>query len=185
MGFTLRSRRGRMTALTAALTATVTVLTLPSVVSARIVPGKSISPVKVGDTTKTIEGRLGAPAEKGCLNRQGVADCDRQMTQWSYPKRKLIVSFVAGKVADLQTTSKKQRTSKGVGPGVTRKKVLKAYKLNCNWAAAGCVIGKDAPKPGNRFTLITFQGNAFQGKRVASVMVGKYDLRDTCALGCG
>lgn len=170
-----------MAAAAAVLATAVVVLALPLAASARIVPGKSIGPVKVGSTMSAVEDRLGVPAEKGCLNRQGVADCDSQMTQWSYPKPKLIVSFVAGVVADVQTTSKKQRTGKGIGPGVKRKKVLNAYKLNCDYAAAGCIVGKRAPKPGRRFTMITFN----QRQRVASVTVGKWDLRDTCVFGCG
>lgn len=185
MEFTPHHRGSHMAAMTAVLAIAAAALTLPSAASARIVPGKSIGPVKVGDSTKTVQSRLGAPAEKGCLNRRGVTDCDRQMTQWSYPKRKLVVSFVAGKVADVLTTSKRQRTNKGVGPGVTRKKARKAYELDCNWTGVGCLIGKP-PRPGQRFTTISFDGNAgTQGKRVASVMVGRYDLRDTCVFGCG
>lgn len=187
MGFTPHRGRGRTAVTTAvlAIAVAVAVLTLPSAASARIVLGKSVGAVKVGDSTATVEARLGAPAETGCLNRQGVTDCDPEMIQWSYPKRQLIASFVAGKVADVQTTSTKQRTSKGIGPGVSRKKAAKAYKLNCTYAATGCLVGKAIPKPGRRFTLITFKGNAVQGKRIASVTVGRYDLRDTCVLGCG
>jgi hypothetical protein len=142
--------------------------------SAKIVAGKSVAGVSVGDSSASVRKRLGKPTEQS----------PGSPAFYSYKSRGLVVAFVGGKVIHIFTDSKHQRTSDGVGPGVTRAAVQKRYPSCGKGFANYCFLpsGKTKqPQPGKRYTFVSFTG-----KRVDSMIVGRWDPKnDECALGCG
>jgi hypothetical protein len=159
-------------------------LLVPAAASAQIKPGRAVGSVAVGMTKHQVKAKLGKPAKTGCLDRQGVGDCTTSQTQFSYRANKLIVTFVAGRVADIKTSQNSQKDSKGIGPGSTRAQVRKAYPKAKLDGYGSLFVPKIPSKRGQRYTTFQFFGGG-GGKRVTAVVVGRYDERDFCVFGCG
>jgi hypothetical protein len=103
---------------------------------ARIVVGQSIAGVKLGMSMAQVKKKLGPPT----LNQGADFKGD---TEWNYAKKPLLgaMSFDKnGKLLGLWTSSKKQKTGKGVGPGASLAKVREAYPK------AKCKVGPFGPK---------------------------------------
>lgn len=113
-----------------------------------VVPGKSIGPVKLGQTQAAVQAKLGKPTTVTGSSYPGI--------DWHYAKRKLDVRFghvnpVTGKtttteyVEEIVSHNKKDRTGKGIHIGSTIKQFRNAYpKLHCFTAGSGgpCALGQ-------------------------------------------
>jgi hypothetical protein len=100
---------------------------LPSAASAKIVVGQSIDGVKLGMTEAEVEAVTGPPGFKEPPDFEGHI-------AWKYPAGlEGAVGFdKEGRVEGLWTSSKSQKTSKGIGPFSSYAKFRRAYpKLKC------------------------------------------------------
>ena len=112
---------------------TAMMLTVAPVAHASIVVGQGIAGVKLGDSEAQVTQILGPPSLQQPPDSQGV-------TSWNYTKAPLlgVVSFTNGDATGMWTASKKQKTSKGVGPGSSLAQVRKAYpKAKCSTGPFG------------------------------------------------
>ncbi len=110
-------------------------MTAAPAASASIVIGQSIAGVKLNDSEAQVEQALGSPTLKQPPDSQGGVS-------WNYAKLPLmgVVSFTGGTITGMWTISKRQKTSKGVGPGSSLAQVRKAYPQ------AKCSTGPFGPK---------------------------------------
>lgn len=91
-------------------------------VSHMIVVGQGVSGVRLGDSPKRVIAILGAPRSM-------------QPPYWSYPQAGLRITFENNHVTEVWTESTAMRTSRGIGPGVSRKRLKKTYpKTRCRTA---------------------------------------------------
>ncbi|MFZ1154493.1 MAG: hypothetical protein WAN93_06270 [Solirubrobacteraceae bacterium] len=100
-----------------------------------IVIGQGVAGVKLGQSQTQVEAAIGAPGLKEAPDFEGV-------TSWAYPKGlEGTVSFDSKlQVSGMWTASKRQKTSKGVGPGSSLAQVRRAYPK------ASCSTGPFGPK---------------------------------------
>lgn len=113
-----------MRGLPATVSAAAVVLTLAAPAGAKIVIGKSIAGVKLGDSAAAVKRKLGAPevVMKG-MNGYRV---------FNYKHRKLLVAIRKHDgVVELTTFNAHERTSKGIGVGSSFAAVKKAYPGAC------------------------------------------------------
>lgn len=90
---------------------------------AKIVVGEGIAGVKLGMTMAQVKTKLGPPTLDQGADFKGN-------TEWNYAKKPLMgaMSFDRhGKLLGLWTSSKGQKTSKGIGPGSSLAATRKAY----------------------------------------------------------
>lgn len=88
-------------------------------VSNLIVVGHGVSGVKLGDSSKRVAAILGTPQST-------------QPPYWIYPQVGGRITFVNNEVTDVWTESTAARTSKGIGPGVSRQHLKSTYpKSRC------------------------------------------------------
>jgi len=100
---------------------------------AKIVVGRGIAGVTIGQTEAQVTSELGAPGTEQPADSQGI-------TTWNYSEQPLMgtVSFAGGKVDGIVTYSMHQKTNKGVGVGSSLAKVRKAYpKIKCSTGPFG------------------------------------------------
>ena len=147
---------------------------------AKIVVNKGIAGVSVGDSKKSVKSRFGAPFRETCDGKPG--NC--KPLHWFYKKPKIDVAFYRGKVVHVGTTSKRQRTADGIGPGTSTKAVRARYPKCRRKEFFFCFLpsgGTKTPPEGHRYTFLQFNDTG-----VAYVVVGVVDSKhDGCALGCG
>jgi hypothetical protein len=91
---------------------------------ARLVPGRSVAHVAVGDTQEAVLRRLGWPAEKRfplhpCKGMKGCAAVRGLGGTWNYKKRKLSVVFSSDRRVAAVIHSGNRRTKDGVGKDST------------------------------------------------------------------
>jgi len=111
------------------------VLAVAPAALAKIVIGQGIAGVKLGDSETQVEGVLGSPTLKQPSSYNGSVE-------WNYGKPPLLgaMSFVKGDLTGLWTSSKQQKTGKGIGPGSSLSSTERAYP------AAKCSTGPFGPK---------------------------------------
>jgi hypothetical protein len=111
------------------------VLAMAGSAQASIVVGKSIDGVRLGDTEAQVRKALGEPSYTMPPDYRGESS-------WGYPKTlEGRVGFDRqGRVNGMWTISRKQRTSKGIGPGSSLVLVRKAYP------AVVCATGPFGPQ---------------------------------------
>jgi hypothetical protein len=165
---------------TAVVGAMVLVLATAVPAMAVIVMGQRIGKVKVGQKLKVVNKEMGKPSSSAC----GPGSGGGTVCSYSWKKQKINVQFVNKLVVEIDTTSRKQKTSSGVGVGSTRTAVNKAFPA-CAKAGASteCILGKTAHN-GDKYMVFAFDG-ATTASKVTFVQVGKWDDRDPCVLGCG
>jgi hypothetical protein len=93
---------------------------LPAQAQAKIVVGQGALGIHLGDSEGRVRSTLGQPFRT-------------EPTFWAYTKPCLCtVNFKRGDVTAIDTLSKSQRTSKGIGPGSSYDKTVAAYpEANC------------------------------------------------------
>src|SRR5512133_1371530 len=99
-----------------AIGAIVCVLGATATADARIVVGKSIAGVALGDSVATVKRKLGKPTTVMGANKI-----------LNYKREQLVIEFNKGVVTSMTTFNTRERTAKGVGPGSTLKAVKAAY----------------------------------------------------------
>lgn len=100
---------------------------LPAAADGRIVEGRSVAGVALGDTQARVRAVLGAP-ERGSnvLNYRYIG------------RHGLGVYFIAGRAFEITVLRRPQATTKGIRVGSTRKAVTRAYpRAACRRAAVG------------------------------------------------
>ena len=120
---------------------------------ASIVVGQGIAGLKLGDTEAQVAGALGAPTLQQTPNSQGEVE-------WNYAKLPLAgaVGFANGELVGMWTSSKAQKTSKGVGVGSSLSKVKQAYP------GIKCSTGPFGPK-----SVVCTLRSTYKGRRVETV----------------
>jgi hypothetical protein len=106
------------------------------VASANIVVGQSIASVKLGDSQSQVKAVLGSPTLEQPPDYQGNVE-------WNYAKPPLLgaMSFATnGEMIGFWTSSKQQKTNKGIGPGSSLAQVRRAYPKT------KCSVGPFGPK---------------------------------------
>lgn len=100
---------------------------LPAVAEARIVPGKSVAGVALGDSAAKVRSVLGKP------------EAGSNFLNYRYVRRHgLGVYFIAGKVFEITVVRGRRATAKGIRIGSTRSALNAAYRgVRCRAAAAG------------------------------------------------
>ena len=112
-------------------------LALPGNAAARIVIDNSIDGVNIGASMAHVKHLLGKPnANYSCTGVIGPCGPGEPESGpgkpsairfWDYTSRDLDVFFLHGKVQAVTTTSARERTSRGIGPGVSVAHMKRAY----------------------------------------------------------
>lgn len=121
------------------LCVTAGVFTIAPDAFANIIIGQGIAHVKLGDSQARVEKAVGRPGFKEPPNFEGLI-------LWKYPKGfeggfEGVIGFDRRlRVNDISTFSKRQKTSKGVGPGSRLAQVRRTYP------GAKCSVGSFGPQ---------------------------------------
>lgn len=184
------ARRGRVTRLLL-IGLSVVGLAFPGSAVASIVLGKSIDGVTLGESTAAVAHHLGKPSSVTCSLASpfclpGVKYWNYDATQTRFPLS-LQVFFLRGKVQAVTTYSNHQRTSRGIGPGVsvarlkqtyTRGKVA-PYSGSQGWWLPG------PPENGQPFTVFVGSARTTLAGKVSFVEIGRWLNKYTCEFyGC-
>lgn len=146
----------------------------------RIEPGKSIAGIKIGQSESAIVSALGKPSTRECSKRDAVKAADRYTScLLTYKQRKLNVILLDNAVLQMSTTSSRMRTSKSIGAGSTRAALDRAYPACKDPDKSYCILGS-TKKTGDRYTFFPVSK-----QKVERAVVGRWDRRFGCALGCG
>jgi hypothetical protein len=121
------TRRSRVVAVACAA-ALAALCALPALAQARIVPGKGVAGVFLGDSTTQVKKVLGKP------------EAGSNVLNYRYVKRRGIgIYFIAGKAFEIAVVRGRQATASGVRIGSTRAKLRAKYpKAKCR---AGAIAG--------------------------------------------
>jgi hypothetical protein len=92
---------------------------LPAAAAAEIVPGKSIAGIEVGDTRAQVEEVLGEPDEV----RRPRHEIFGRYVELRYGLMRIGIFRSDSTVFSVTTTSRRERTSRGIGIGSTRRAV--------------------------------------------------------------
>ncbi|MGE4425988.1 MAG: hypothetical protein AB7G37_06015 [Solirubrobacteraceae bacterium] len=153
-----------------AATAVAVILLAPGVASAAIVPGSSIAGVRIDATDATVRDRLGTPRR---ISRPVSEIHGQRITIYRYAG--LTVTFGPGpaaerRVTSLSTTSRRQRTSKGVRVGSRRSLLRRAYpNLTCEPVGRRSVCWRGRAEPGRKVTTFFLSTR----NRVTRIDVGR------------
>jgi hypothetical protein len=124
------------------VTALVGALGVPASAQATIVVQKGIAGVQLGMTRSRVLARLGQPPKR----RSGTNDFG-QWTGFVYPR--VTVTFQSGaRVTSLRTTSLRERTARGVGPGSTEAQVrarVAGVRCRSEFGFRHCFLGRFLP----------------------------------------
>jgi hypothetical protein len=146
-----------------------------------------IGPIKLGETKKSVVAALGK-APVGTCEVAAPVTCLDYVSHGG--KQNFYVAFLKGHVFYVKTTRTTDRTSSGIGAGVSWKKLVKAYP-KCQAAAFSCFLKeppKWLPKTGQLFTFVSGESltASASSKTIFEVVVGKYNKKhEGCAFGCG
>jgi hypothetical protein len=171
---------------TAALCAAGVLLGGAETASGQIVVDHGIAGVKLGASRKAVRHIMGRPNSKGVC---GSSPSDRAICggpgveNWYYNSRKLSVTFIHGRTAELSTTSAAQRTKRGIGVGVGFAVVKRKYPHGTVGGRPGFkwYFLRRAPKrTGDLYTLVDSATGRLRGK-IRDVAIGRYDKRYACA----
>lgn len=124
----LRPRSRRLHAAAAAgATAVILIAVVPAVAQARIVPGKSIAGVSLGDSAAKVKDVLGEP------------EAGSNVLNYKYLKRHgLGVYFIAGKAFEITVLRGSQATAGGIKIGSSKDALTKTYPaITCRAAVVG------------------------------------------------
>lgn len=160
-------RSGARPAIAAGATA-LALLLVPSVASARIVPGSSIAGVKLGASVEDVRGVLGTPRRISHPSNEITG------TTTVYAYRGLTVTFGPGSAAEatviaVSSGRRAERTARGIGVGSSRGALRRAYpKVRCEAVGRRAVCTLGALKPGARVTTFRIAAS----NRVGRVEVG-------------
>src|SRR3954451_8750652 len=126
--------------------------------SARVVVDASIARGRLGDTPAAVRAKLGAPGHRSCVGIEPKAHrCDAVLQ--TYGSRKLSVLLLHDRVASLDTSSKRQRTNRGVGPGVPEKRAEQRYPnghMEPGGAGPSSYFLSGRAAQGQRYTFVQF-----------------------------
>ena len=153
--------------------------------SARVVVDKSIAGVKLGDSRKAVKRRLGKPTSHAKCGSDPIsrATCGGPgVEMWTYLKRRLGVNFIHGRVAELNSTSKKERTRSGIGVGVPFAKVLQQFpggETGGGSTFQWYFLGRAPAATGDVFTLVDSATGKLTG-RIRDLQIGRFDERYHC-----
>jgi hypothetical protein len=111
-------------------------LVSPAVAAARIVVNRGVGRARIGMTASQVRAVLGRPDD---VERSGSTSA------LVYRSRKLVVTLSAGRVQIVSTRSRRERTSRGVGPGST----LRALRAGVGGTRCGAKAGVDFCKVGS------------------------------------
>jgi hypothetical protein len=127
-------RRAQLVALLSLMLTACALLAAPGAL-ANIVIGQSIAGLKLGSSEAQVIEVLGSPTLKQPPDYQGNVE-------WNYAKLPLegALGLTHGKLTGMWTSSKRQKTSKGIGVGASVAQVRKAYPT------AKCSTGPFGPK---------------------------------------
>jgi hypothetical protein len=161
---------------------------------ARIVIDKSIDGVSIGASMASVKHILGKPNYNYTCTGQPPGPCgpgdmyhggkSSSVRFWTYTVRDLDVFFFHGNVQAITTTSSRDRTSSGIGPGVSVARMERAYPKGAIAGFSGAQ-GWWLPGPPKTNALFTvFVGATRQhptklGGDVSIVEVGRW-LPDGC-----
>jgi hypothetical protein len=123
--------------------------------SAAIVVGQGMAGVKLDQTEAEVQAVLGTPIYKAPYETP-----EGKVTSWGYPNTLMgRVGFDAsGHVTGLWTSSRKEKTSKGISPGASLTKLRQAYPK------AKCQTGPFGPK-----SVVCVLKSKFEGKTVETI----------------
>jgi hypothetical protein len=159
------------------------VLVVTPVASAAIVVNQSVDGVRLGDRAKTVQHKLGKPNSNHTCNRfSGMSPCGPAVRFWYYADRTLTVFLLHGRVQELDTASKTERTASGIGPGIRMSLVKRLYPHGSTGTLGSSIYGyffAGFPKHnGDVFTAAFIAGNV--KNKVADVLIGRWDSRYAC-----
>jgi hypothetical protein len=173
-----------------AIVSFVVCLALPSIAAARIVIDRSIDGVEIGASMTSAERILGKPSVnytcQGIIGPCGPGEPafsghgkPSSVRYWDYNSRHLDLTFIRGTVQALTTTSMRERTSRGIGPGVSIARTKQTYTdgVIAPFSGAQGWWLPAAPKPNSLFT--TFVGTTRHdptklGGDISIVEVGRW-----------
>ena len=142
--------------------AALTALALPASASARIVPQRGIAGANLDMTKAQLADKLGQPDSK----KTRTSDVFGKYQTWFYGKTSVDLFAGSGKVFNVSTTSRAQKTSSGVGVGSTAAAVKKGVRgVRCD--KSHCWVGRF--DPGRKVTDFVLSKSS---GRVTRVTVG-------------
>ena len=124
---------------------------------ARIVVGKSIGGVNLGDRVAAVKRKLGRPSSVMGANKI-----------LNYKARQLVIEFNKGVATSITTYNTHERTSKGVGPGSTIAAVKKAYGAGACLLPQHCAIA--IGRTSTQFDVGTSRGGRVQAVKVEKLL---------------
>jgi hypothetical protein len=158
-------------------------LVLPATSPASIVVNKSIDGVVVGWGATSVRHLLGKPSSAGtCTSPGPIGPCGPVVEFWTYTPRDLKIFFVHSRVQALTTTSTKERTDKGIGPGVSVKLLKNRYPAGKvapysgtqGWWLPG------GPTNGSLFTVFVGGRGITLNGTLAIVEIGSWEDKYSC-----
>lgn len=128
--------------------------------SARIVIGQGVGGVKVGESIATVKKKLGKP----------TSDKGKRPRVLYYKRRHLQLSFTPrGKLFQIVTFNKHERTKDGIGPGAPIGLVEKLYPDACTMMPGHCAIVTTAVS--GRQVSTQIDNNGGRGKLIETVKI--------------
>lgn len=161
-----------------AIACCVIALGVPTSAAATIVLGKSVGGVHVGESMGAVKHQLGKPSSVSCTLASPY--CEPHVKFWNY--KELQIFFLHGKVQALTSYSKQQRTSRGIGPGVSVARLKRAYprgKVAPYSGAQGWWL-PGAPTNDAPFTVFLGSSRKGVGGSVQFMEVGHWLSKYTC-----
>ena len=115
-----RGRSGRLAAMIPVVILGVFLLAAASSTQAAIVVGRSVGEFRLGYTKAKVRRIYGKPTSADTFPQVGE-------TVWRYTERLVVIGFKHGRLKGISVYSKRQRTSKGIGPGSSYGATKTAY----------------------------------------------------------
>jgi len=130
---------------------------------ALVIPKRSIDSVRLRDSEARVARLHGSRPERAAIT---FGPGEVAAVQWTYPRRKLRIVFIRHRVVEVETQSRRQRTSRGVGVGTSFEQArrahpeLKCYTTFCEWGT------------GTSIRTLRFTQLAFSNGRVTRIVLG-------------